>query len=99
MKKLLMVAAILVGAVTVSQAGVRVNVSFGVPFPQPVVIRHSVPVYAPPVVLPQPFCSPPRIILLCPPPPRYHYRYRYDSRGHGRDQYRHHNYNRHGRRH
>jgi hypothetical protein len=102
MKKLLLIGAILVGAVTASQAGVSVSFRIGVPLPPPpFVIRHSVPVYAPPVVLPQPFCPPPRVILPCPPPPRYHYRYRYDSRGYGPAHYRHHSYNRqgHGRRH
>jgi len=90
----------MVGAVTVSQAGVRVNVSFGIPFPQPVVIRHSVPVYAPPVVVAPPFCAPPRVVVACPPPPRYRHGYRHD-RGYGRDHYRHHGYDRrgHGHRH
>ena len=97
MKKLLLVGAILVGAVTASQAGVSVDFRIGIPLaPPPFVIRHSVPVYAPPVLLARPYCPPPRVIIPCPPPRHYQYGYRHDYRGHGRDQYRHHGYDRRG---
>ncbi|MCL4787869.1 MAG: hypothetical protein KJ070_13930 [Verrucomicrobia bacterium] len=91
MKKLLMVGAIIVGAATVSQAGVSVSVSFGVPFPQPVVIRHPVPVYAPPVYAPPvvvapAVCPPARVVVPCapPPPPRYRHGYSHKYYGHGK---------------
>ena len=92
MKKLLLVAAILVGAVSASHAGVNFSIGIGIPLPPPpVIISHRAPEYCPPPV----YCPPPRVVYApaCPPPvvvaPRYyHYeprRYHYEEhwRGNG----------------
>lgn len=107
MKRLILIGAIIVGAVTVSQAGLSVSISFGIPLPPPpVVIRPPLPVCPPPVVVAPPVC-PPRVVLppVCPPsrvvmpcpPSPYRHEYRYEHRGHGRDHYRHHGNYRGGR--
>jgi hypothetical protein len=68
MKKLLLLSAVLLGAVSASQAGVRFNFGFGVPLPPPVVVAP--PVYVqptPPVCITSPVVvAPPAVII----PPR-----------------------------
>jgi hypothetical protein len=106
MKKLLLVASVLVGGVALSHAGV--NVSIGLGFPAP---RHSVvvthPSYCPPPVYVAP-CPPPVYVPPCPPrvivSPRpvvryeRHYDYDYGYRRHGRIHDRWHDrHDRHGR--
>ena len=75
MKKLLLLSAILLGAATASQAGVRFNFDIGIPFPPPIVVAPRAPVcveppspvYCPP---PEPYCPPPQ--AYCPPVETYY---------------------------
>jgi hypothetical protein len=97
MKKILLVATVLLGGLAISQAGVNVRIGIGLPLPplpRPgIVVRYPAPV-CPPVVVVPPVC-PPREIVPCPPV-RYEPGYGYDyRRGHNR--WAHHN--NHGRRH
>lgn len=66
MKKLLLLSAVLLGAVTASQAGVRINIGI----PAPVVVAPA-PVYAPPppvyVAPPPPVYAPPPVVVVPPP--------------------------------
>lgn len=63
MKKILLLWAVLLGAVTASQAGVALNIGVGIPVPR-LVIRPPIPVIAAPV----PYC-PPRIVAPYVAPP------------------------------
>ncbi len=74
MKKLILLAAVMFGAVTASQAGVHLSLGFGIPLgppavaypaPPPVVYAPA-PVYqaAPPVVY---YAPPPRVVYAPPP--------------------------------
>jgi hypothetical protein len=69
MKKILLLSAVLLGAVTASQAGVRVNIGIGIPLPG-VVIAQPAPVF----VAPPPVCAPPPVVVVAPPPVYYGYR-------------------------
>ena len=95
MKKLMLVAAVLVGSVAMSHAGV--NLRFGLPFLPLPPLPHIVvapPIFAPEpypaqVVVAPPFCPPGVIVEPCPPPVRYGYGYYYrygnrDYRGYDR---------------
>jgi len=63
MKKLLLLSAVLLGAVTASQAGV--HFSIGIPFPSPpVVVAPSAPVYVEP---PNVYVEPPPVYAPAPP--------------------------------
>jgi hypothetical protein len=64
MKKLLLLSAVLLGAVSASQAGVRFNLGVGIPLPSQVIIgAPAPPVYAQPA--PQYYAAPP----VCEPAP------------------------------
>jgi hypothetical protein len=70
MKKILFLSAVLLGAVTASQAGVRFSI--GIPFPAPpVVVAPPAPVYVqPPVetyVEPPPVYAPAPPVVIAPP--------------------------------
>ena len=93
MKKLMLAAAVLVGGVAMSQAGV--NLRFGLPFLPLPPLPHIVlapPIFASEpypatVVIEPPFCPPRVFVEPCPPPFRYGYGYNYryehhDYRGH-----------------
>jgi len=72
MKKILLLSAVLLGAVTASQAGVRVNIGIGIPWPG-VVIAQPAPVF----IAPAPVCAPLRVVVVAPPvfvatPPVYY---------------------------
>jgi hypothetical protein len=72
MKKILLLSAVLLGAVTASQAGVRVSIGIGIPWPG-VVIAQPAPVF----IAPAPVCAPPRVVVVAPPvfvatPPVYY---------------------------
>ena len=63
MKKLLLLTAVLLGAATASQAGVRFNI--GIPFPAPpVVVAPPAPVYVQP---PETYAEPPPVYAPAPP--------------------------------
>lgn len=87
MKKILLLSAVLLGAVSASQAGVRFNFGFGVPLPAPVVVAPPAPVcvQAPaPVVVAPPVCVPAPVVVS-PPVVRFGFgHYGYD-RFHGAD--------------
>ena len=84
MKKLLLVATVLVGGMAFSHAGLNINIGLGIPLPRPaVVIRQPVAVCPPPVVIVPPAC-PPRVIRPCPPV-RYEPCRIYHKHGHGYD--------------
>src|SRR5579871_1157867 len=75
MKKLLLLSAVLLGAVSASQAGVRFNFGFGVPLPAPVVVAPPAPVCvtppAPVFVTPS-VCAPAPVVVtpqVCAPAP------------------------------
>jgi hypothetical protein len=77
MKKILLLSAVLLGAATASQAGVRF--SFGIPFPAPpVIVAPPPPVYVqPPVetyVEPPPVCAEPPVVVA---PPVLNFRFGY----------------------
>jgi hypothetical protein len=69
MKKLLLLSAVLLGAVSASHAGVRVDLGIGIPLPREIVIGHPAPVYVEPapVYEPAPAYYPPAPVY-CPPP-------------------------------
>src|ERR1051325_4571995 len=76
MKKLVLLVAIMLGAVTASQAGVRFSLGFGLPLiaPAPVVACPApAPVYQcpPPVVYGAPVVCPPRVYYYPPAPSVY----------------------------
>lgn len=99
MKKLIMVAAILVGAVTASPAGASVSISIGVPLPPPIMVRPPLPPGPPPVVVAPRVCPPPRVVVATcppPPPPRYRHASMCEHRAHGRDYCWHHHHDRRG---
>lgn len=95
MKKILLVATVVVGGLTFAQAGVNVSIGIGLPLPPlpGVVIRQPAPYCPPPVYVARTYC-PPRVVVPCAPPVRYqpvcgprynphgHYR-EYDRHGHG----------------
>lgn len=97
MKKILLVATVLMGGLAISQAGINVSIGIGLPLPplpRPViVIRQPAPVCPPPVIVVPPVC-PPRVVVPCPPV-RYVPGYRYNDprRGHSRWDHRDHGYN------
>jgi len=70
MKRILLVSAVLLGAVSASQAGVRLNLGFGLPLPPlpGIVISAPAPVLvAPPVcVAPPVFVAPPPVVVAPP---------------------------------
>src|SRR5438552_10129120 len=82
MKKLLLVSAVLLGAVSASRAAVNISLGFGLPFPAPVIISRpaaAVVVPAPPACAPiapvvvAPSCAdvvPAPVVVL---PPRIYY--------------------------
>ncbi|MFO1513419.1 MAG: hypothetical protein U1F83_10980 [Verrucomicrobiota bacterium] len=87
MKKILLVATVLVGGVAFSQAGVNVSIGFGIPLPPlpGVVIRQPAPFCPAPVYVAPPFC-PPRVVVPCPPvryQPYYGHGYYHHGRGYG----------------
>lgn len=73
MKKLILLTAVLLGATTVSHAGVRLGIGIGLPLPTiGVVVRRPVPVYVAPrpvyYVAPTPvYLAPPAPVYLAPP--------------------------------
>lgn len=88
MKKLLLVAAVLVGAVSASQAGVHFSIGIGIPLPPPVVIAPPAPVYYPaPVYAPAPVYVPAPPVVCAPPvivqQPRYYGPRYYPGPGYG----------------
>lgn len=101
MKKLLLVATVLVGGMAISQAGINVSIGIGLPFPHlprpAIVIRQPAPYCPPPVYIAPPHC-PPRVVVTCPPVYYYQPVYerhdhrrgyeRWDRRGHGRNHWR-----------
>jgi hypothetical protein len=95
MKKLLLVATVLVGGLTISSAGINISIGLPLPpLPRPaIVIRHPAPYCPPPVYVAPPIC-PPRVVITRPPV-YYHPGYGYHkqhSRGYDR-------WDRHGRGH
>jgi hypothetical protein len=62
MKRILLISAVLFGAVSASQAGVRLNIGIGIPLPGLVIGRP-----APVVVVPPPVCAPPPTVFVAPP--------------------------------
>src|SRR5689334_12420991 len=97
MKKLILLSAVLLGTAVASQAGVHVDVGFGLPFPPiplpgRVIISQPAPVYVergpvcePAPVYVEPRCEPaPRVVYV--PQPRYYsypsYRYGHSNWGH-----------------
>src|SRR5437764_10929043 len=71
MKKLLLLSAVLLGAASASQAGVRFNVGIGIPLPPPVVVTEPcAPVYAQPypqACEPAPQVYAPTPVVIAPP--------------------------------
>ena len=66
MKKLLLLSAIVLGAVSASQAGIRFNIGFGLPLPVPpvAVVAAPAPVCAPtPIVTAAPVCEPAPVVV------------------------------------
>src|SRR6266850_3142349 len=103
MKKLLLLSAVLFGAVSASQAGVRFNVGLGFPLPLPplpgIVISRPAPYYAPA----PPVCYAPRpayysapAVVVEPPSVYFGFGPGYYGYGHGGYGYRYHNYYGHG---
>jgi hypothetical protein len=69
MKKLLLLSAVLLGAVTASQAGIHFNFGIGLPLPPPppIVIAPAAPVYVqPPVYAPAPVVVTPQVYAPAP---------------------------------
>ncbi len=62
MKRILLISAVLLGAVTASQAGIHLSIGIGVPLPGVVVTQPAPVVVAPPVV-----CAPPPAVVVAPP--------------------------------
>ncbi|EEF57732.1 hypothetical protein [Pedosphaera parvula] len=93
MKKILLLSAVLVGAVSAAQAGVGFHIGIGLPLlpPPPIIIGRPAPVYvapAPVYVEPRPVFAPPPFVVVAPPsyyygrPGYYGYGHRdYDHRG------------------
>ena len=79
MKKLLLLSAILLGAATASQAGVRINLGFGFPLPLPPVVApapvYQAPVYQAPCPPVYDYYSP--SVVVSPPPLYFGYGHRY----------------------
>ena len=78
MKKLLLIAAVLAGAVTASQAGVDVRIGIGIPAPPPIVISRAPAYYHPPVVVapslpPRPWTP----VVVVPPAHHHHHHHGY----------------------
>ncbi len=67
MKKLLLVATVLIGGVAASQAGLNISIGIGLPRPA-IVVRH--PVVCPPPVYVAPVC-PPRVVVVPARPVHY----------------------------
>jgi hypothetical protein len=97
MKKLMLVAAVLLGGIAASKAGVDVHIGIGLPFPRPERVIISRP--APVIVAPAPVCAPAPVVVappVCHAPapvvvvPRYdHYRrYSYNDHRRGWDNHR-----------
>lgn len=90
MKKLLLLSAITLGAVSASQAGVCFNIGLGFPVPPVVVATPApacvAPVYCAPQVYSPPVCDS-RSVLIAPPVHawRYHHDDRPEWRRHERD--------------
>src|SRR5438067_11374104 len=65
MKKLLLLSAVVLGAASVSQAGVRLNIGFNLPLPAPPVAVFSRPaaVCAPAPLVTAPVCEPAPVVL------------------------------------
>src|SRR5207247_4080623 len=78
MKKLLLAAAVLVGGVAVSQAGIDVRIGLPLPLPR-IIVSYPAPYCPPPVVVTPPVCAP-RVVVACPPPGYYGYPCRYGYR-------------------
>ena len=74
MKRILLLSAVLLGAVSASQAGVRFGIGIGVPLPGVVISQPAPVVVAPPVYAPAPVavCAPP--VVVAPGPVYYGYR-------------------------
>jgi len=69
MKKILLLSAVLLGAVSASQAGVRFNFGFGIPLPPPPVVVAPAPVYVQPpapVCVAPPVCAPAPVVVAPP---------------------------------
>jgi hypothetical protein len=75
MKKILLLSAVLLGAVSASQAGVRFNLGFGIPLPPPPVVVAPAPVYVqpsapvcvnPPVYVTPQVCAPAPLVVTPP---------------------------------
>lgn len=94
MKKLAMLAAVLLGTTAASQAGLDIHIGIPLPPLPRIVVRHPAPV----VVVPAPrYCPPPVVVAPPPCPPVYHYVQRYPH-GHPHGYYRHGNHWNHGNR-
>src|SRR5881396_4060615 len=88
MKKLMLAAAVLVGGVAVSQAGIDVRIGIPLPLPR-IIVSHPAPYCPSAVVISPPVCEPvvvappvcpPRVVVTCPPPVYYGHAYRYGHR-------------------
>jgi hypothetical protein len=88
MKKLLLVATVLVGGVAISQAGININIGFGLPHHRPAIVIRQPATYCPPPVYVAPPVCPPRVVVPCPP---VYYQPVYEQhqhrRGHGQDRW------------
>jgi len=70
MKKILLLSAVLLGAVTASQAGVHFSIGIPLPVPPPIVVAPAAPAYvAPPSVYvdPPPVYAPAPPVVVAPP--------------------------------
>jgi hypothetical protein len=84
MKKLLLVATVLMGGVAASQAGLNISIGIGLPhppLPRPGIVIHRPAPYCPPPVYVAPPICPPRVIVACPP---VYHRPGYDRHDHRR---------------
>ena len=84
MKKLMLAAAVLMGGMAISQAGIDVRIGLPLPLPR-FIVGHPAPYCPPPVVVCPPVC-PPRVVVSCPPPVYYGHTYRYGHRDDWRGQ-------------
>jgi len=82
MKKIFILAAVLLGAVSASQAGVRLNIGFNLPLPPLPGVVVSQP--APAVACPAPQVYTPEPVVVAPGPVYYGYRAGWHER-HERD--------------
>ena len=93
MKKLLLIATVLTGGLTLASAGLNIRINLGLPLPPlpplphaTVILQPPAVVYAPPLLLP-PLPAPPGVVVTRPP--AYYYQPRYEHgrgepwRGHG----------------